>query len=185
MDLHSIFGSVAIGKDTSGNFKQSMYGLAVRPASDGKFVARHKGQLTDVTDLVFDGSETLFYRLPTKDLVPGKDVLVRSDNPFSVLFVDEILAGGLVKGTDPGTRKPVTHSSMATNWSPSKRAKTIETHHRCRAEGYQISYPRPIDRSETPKTAMNPPNHDLPCPTLRKILTLSDHRKPTKPIIDH
>lgn len=42
MDLKSIFGGVLIGRDTSGNVKPSIKGLAVRVA-DGKFVARDYG----------------------------------------------------------------------------------------------------------------------------------------------
>jgi hypothetical protein len=102
MNIQSIISSVAIGKDTSGNFKQSMYGLAVRSGPDGKFVARHEGELVDVTDLTFDGTENLVYRLPKKKLTPKKDIIIRSDNPFSVLFVDEV-GGGTVRGIDPAT----------------------------------------------------------------------------------
>jgi hypothetical protein len=120
MNLQSVFGSVAIGKDTSGNFKQSMYGLAVKATADGRFVARHKNELVDVTDLTIDGTENLIYRLPTKKPTPKKDIIIRSDNPFSVLFVEEVLAGGTVKGIDPATGdvqeyRPVTNL-LSTNF---------------------------------------------------------------------
>jgi len=39
MNLQSIFGSVEIGKDTTGNFKQSIYGIAVKKG-ENKFIAR-------------------------------------------------------------------------------------------------------------------------------------------------
>jgi hypothetical protein len=101
MNAQSIFGSVAIGKDTSGNFKQSIYGLAVRSTPDGKFIARHDDELVDVTDLTFDGTENLIYRLP-KEMPKPKDIIVRSDSPFSVIFATEV-DGGTVKGIDPAT----------------------------------------------------------------------------------
>ena len=103
MNAESIFGSVAIGKDTTGNFKQSIYGLAVRSTPDGKFIAWHDDELVDVTDLTFDGTENLIYRLPKKSPTPKKDIIIRSENPFSVMFVEEVLDGGTVKGIDPAT----------------------------------------------------------------------------------
>ncbi len=103
MNAQSIFGSVSIGKDTSGNFKQSVYGLAVRSGPDGKFIARHNDELVDVTDLTFDGTENLVYRFPKKSPTPKKDIIIRSDNPFSVMFVDEVVGAGTVRGVDPAT----------------------------------------------------------------------------------
>src|SRR5438477_6429913 len=103
MNTESIFGSVAVGKDTSGNFRLSPYGLAVRSAPDGRFVARHKDELVDVTDLTFDGSENFVFRIPKKAPEPKKDIVIRSDSPFSALFVDEVLSDGRVRGTDPAT----------------------------------------------------------------------------------
>ncbi|HMG68790.1 MAG TPA: hypothetical protein VK588_13925, partial [Chitinophagaceae bacterium] len=128
MNLQSIFGSIAIGKDSSGNFKQSAYGIAAK-TENNKFIARQfskkatnkkdKGNhgraaggdetiekavtgFIDVTDLTLDGTETLFYRVPVKikDLVPHQDMIIRSDNPFSVLFVEEV-DGDVISGYDP------------------------------------------------------------------------------------
>jgi hypothetical protein len=103
MNTQSLFGSVAIGKDTSGNFKQSVYGLAVRSGPQGRFIARRDGELVDVTDLTFDGTENLVYRFPKKNPTPKQDIIIRSDIPFSVLFVEEVSDGGTVKGIDPAT----------------------------------------------------------------------------------
>ena len=103
MNTQSLFGSVAIGKDTSGNFKQSVYGLAVRSGLQGRYIARRDGELVDVTDLTFDGTENLIYRFPKKHPTPKKDIIIRSDIPFSVLFVEEVSADGKVKGLDPAT----------------------------------------------------------------------------------
>jgi len=101
MSLGSIFGSVAIGKDTSGNFKLSPYGLAVRSGPDSRFIARRDDELVDVTDITFAGSENLIYRIP-KMTPSEKDIIIRSDNPFSVLFVDKVdNDDGRVEGTDP------------------------------------------------------------------------------------
>jgi hypothetical protein len=131
MNLQSIFGSVAIGKDSSGNFKQSVYGTAAK-VGDNRFIARHimnkkNGKkkddgghgrdsgggdsdeksvtgFIDVSDLTLDGTEGLFYRMPTKikDLVPHQDIIIRSDNPFSVLFVEDV-KGDVISGYDPST----------------------------------------------------------------------------------
>ena len=103
MNADSIFGSLAIGKDTSGNFRQSIYGLAVRSTANGRFIALHDKKLVDVTELTIDGTENLIYRIPKKRPIPKKDIIVRSDNPFAVMFVEEVLAGGTVKGIDPAT----------------------------------------------------------------------------------
>ena len=101
MSLGSIFGSVAIGKDTSGNFKLSPYGLAVRSGPDSRFIARRDDELVDVTDITFAGTENLIYRIP-KMTPSEKDIIIRSDNPFSVLFVDKVdNDDGRVEGTDP------------------------------------------------------------------------------------
>ena len=113
MTAESIIGSVAIGKDTSGNFKQSFYGLAVRPTPDGPFFARQEDKLVDVTNLTLDGTENLIYRIPKKT-VSNKDIIVRSDNPFSVMFVQEFHKDGSVWGIDPATQS-VVHYLPVTN----------------------------------------------------------------------
>src|SRR5215510_10481394 len=100
MSLDSIFGSVAIGKDTSGNFKLSPYGLAVRSGPDSRFIARRRDELVDVTDITFAGTENLIYRIP-KRTPSEEDIIIRSDNPFSVLFVDNADDPARVRGTDP------------------------------------------------------------------------------------
>jgi len=57
--------------------------------------------LVDVTDITFAGTENLIYRIP-KMTPSEKDIIIRSDNPFSVLFVDKVdNDDGRVEGTDP------------------------------------------------------------------------------------
>jgi len=113
MYTQSILGSVTLGKDTTGNFKQSIYGLAVRATTDGKFIARHKNKYMDVTTGTIDGTDNLVYRLPVKMPKPG-DIIIRADDPFSVLFVEKIDDTGNVTGFDPSTEdiveyRPVTN----------------------------------------------------------------------------
>jgi hypothetical protein len=98
--------SPAIGKDTSGNFKFSIKGLAVRGGPDGKFIARDGDQFVDVTDLTFDGAENYIYRLPVEEPKP-RDIIIRSDNPFCALFVTKVEHHGAhvahIEGFDPAT----------------------------------------------------------------------------------
>jgi hypothetical protein len=100
MDLKSIFGGVSIGKETTGNIRPSIKGLAVKVA-DGKFVARDGDGFFDVGDFVFDGGEKYVFRLPVNEdqVVPG-DLLVLSDAPFQALFVKTI-KDGTISGLDP------------------------------------------------------------------------------------
>jgi hypothetical protein len=107
MNLNSILNGVSIGKDTSGNFKLSLEGLAVR-TSDGKFLAVKKDRLLDVSELTLDGADGFVYRLPVqkRDVERG-DLIITSENPFSVVFVDGVENDGSVKGVDPGTHERV------------------------------------------------------------------------------
>jgi len=54
-----------------------------------------------VSELTFEGSENLIYRVPARSVSRGQ-VLIRSDDPFSVLFVLES-EDGVVRGIDPAT----------------------------------------------------------------------------------
>src|SRR5262245_13946129 len=94
--------SPAIGKDTSGNFKFSIKGLAVRGGPDGKFIAREGDQFVDVTDLTFDGGENYIWRVPAEELKAG-DIIIKSDNPFSALIVTKSNHGAHIEGFDPAT----------------------------------------------------------------------------------
>ena len=62
MNLQSLFGNVTLGKDASGNLKQSLRGLAVRASADGKFIARDGDQYVDVTELTIEGGENYVYQ---------------------------------------------------------------------------------------------------------------------------
>lgn len=100
MDLKSIFGGVAIGREASGNVKPSIKGLAVRVA-DGNFVARDGDGLVNVSGFVFDGGDKYVYRLPVNEqqIEPG-DLLITSDAPFRSLFVKSV-KDGIIVGLDP------------------------------------------------------------------------------------
>ena len=99
MDTKAIFGRVRIGKDTSGNFKLSFKGLAVR-TEDGKFFAKDGDHMLDVSDLTLDGAEGYIYRLPVQSVKPG-DLIITSENPFDVLFVQAVGEDGGLSGLDP------------------------------------------------------------------------------------
>lgn len=102
MDLKTMFGGVSIGKETSGNIKPSIRGLAVKVA-DGKYVARDGDGFLDVGGFVFDGGDKYVYRLPVNEqqVEPG-DLLVMSDSPFQTLFVKSVKDGTIV-GLDPAS----------------------------------------------------------------------------------
>ena len=91
MDIKSLLGGVAIGQDTSGNFKLSFNGLAVK-TSDDRFVAYVKEKdpnndhVKDVTDLIIDGTDSLVFRVPVKAVKRG-DLIITSDTPFVAHFV--------------------------------------------------------------------------------------------------
>jgi hypothetical protein len=102
MNLKSIFGGVAIGKDTSGNIKPSIKGLAVRLA-DGKFVVKDGEGFLDVAGFVFDGGDKYVFRLPVKEeQIKPDDLLIISDSPFQSLFVTAVKEGTII-GLDPQT----------------------------------------------------------------------------------
>jgi len=72
-----------------------------------------KTSTMDVTTGTIDGTDNLVYRLPVKMPKPG-DIIIRSDDPFSVLFVEKIDDTGNVTGFDPSTEdiveyRPVTN----------------------------------------------------------------------------
>jgi hypothetical protein len=110
MNLTSILNGISIGKDTTGNFRLCPEGLAVRTVADGKFfVAKNEG-LLDVSDLTIDGAENFVYRVPVRpnDVRKG-DLIVTSENPFSVLFVDTVDSNGVLSGVDPGEQERSEH----------------------------------------------------------------------------
>jgi hypothetical protein len=90
-DLRWMFGA-QIGKDTTSNFALSFNGLAVRTIDNRFVVPGFKGNtatLTDVTCLTIN-VDPCVWRIPVafEKVKPG-DLLVRSDMPFSLLFVQE------------------------------------------------------------------------------------------------
>lgn len=99
MNLDSLFGGIAIGRDNSANFRPSLKGVAVR-IEKNRFVTYDNDQLLDVTPLTFEGHDDTLYRVPIKDPKRG-DLIIISDNPLRVLFVQEVLANGHLRGLDP------------------------------------------------------------------------------------
>lgn len=108
MNLQSIFGGINIGKDITGNFRQSLKGLAVRRPDD-KFVTLDGNSPIEVSDFTFDGTEQYVYRLPIPKVKPG-DLIVTSENPFNALFVRQVQSNGHLIGVDP--------SGIETNYAP-------------------------------------------------------------------
>jgi hypothetical protein len=114
MDLKAILGGISVGKDTSGNIKPSIKGLAVKVA-DGNFLARDGEALIDVGGFVFEGAENLVVRVPVpaEQVGPG-DLLVLADDPFQALFVTEV-STAVIAGLNPQTStrlEYVPHSNM-------------------------------------------------------------------------
>jgi len=106
MDIKSLLGGVSIGQDTSGNFKLSFNGLAVKTPDD-RFVAYVKEKehandhLLDVTDLTIDGTDNLVFRVPVKTVKRG-DLIITSDTPFIAYFVlSDGDANGKISVLDP------------------------------------------------------------------------------------
>jgi hypothetical protein len=99
MNMQSLLGGIAIGKDSSGNFRPSLKGLAVR-IEKNRFVGLDDGQLLDVTPLTFDNADDIVYRMPIKEPKKG-DLIVISDSPLRALFVLEMLDNGHLKGLHP------------------------------------------------------------------------------------
>jgi hypothetical protein len=66
MNVQSVLGGIAIGRDHSGNFRPSLRGVAVC-IDKNRFVALDNGQLLDVTPLTLDGADDTVYRVPIKD----------------------------------------------------------------------------------------------------------------------
>jgi hypothetical protein len=97
MDASSILGGIGIGKDTSGNFRLSPAGLAVR--SGNRWVVNQNNQLLDVTGLTIDSVQNVVVRVPTQQVAAG-DIIVLSDNPFNVLFVQSVDANGHLHGLE-------------------------------------------------------------------------------------
>jgi hypothetical protein len=111
-DLKSIVG-VQIGRDKTNNFVASFNGLAVR-TWDGRYVvptldANHETQLLDVTCLTLP-IDPFAFRVPVSVVHPG-DLIVTSDSPFSVLFVETASEGSPpsnhIRGLVPGRKEVV------------------------------------------------------------------------------
>jgi hypothetical protein len=96
----SILGGVAIGKDTSGNLRLSIRGLAARNPHTQRFILvgtadGDKPEPIDVTELILPGAERFIFRLPVAaDAVKKGDIIVKSDSPFNVIFVNEVVGEG-------------------------------------------------------------------------------------------
>src|ERR1700676_5424519 len=88
-DLSSIFGTVALGRDLSGNFVMTLSGVAVR-RTDGSCVTMDadRDALIDATPLVLLGVDPCVVRVPiSARLLRRGDLVVLSDLPFSALYV--------------------------------------------------------------------------------------------------
>ena len=99
MNLQSAFGGIAIGRDNSANFRPSLRGVAVR-IEKSRFVGLDKNQLLDVTPFTFDNADNVIYRVPVRNPAVG-DLIVTSDAPLRVLFVQVVLDNGGLIGLDP------------------------------------------------------------------------------------
>src|SRR5579859_574122 len=111
LDLQWMFGA-QIGKDTSSNFALSLEGLAVRTI-DNRFVVPvlegASANLIDVTGLTI-GIDPYVFRIPIafENVRPGH-LLVRSDSPFSTVFVEKApdVNKRRIHGIDPTTDEVV------------------------------------------------------------------------------
>jgi hypothetical protein len=103
-DLRWMFGA-QIGKDTTSNFTLSFNGLAVRTV-DNKFVVPvlegETASLIDVTCLTI-GIDPYVWRIPVAfESIRRGHLLVRSDSPFSLLFVERVdIKERRIHGIDP------------------------------------------------------------------------------------
>lgn len=127
----SIFGGVAIGKDTSGNLKLSVRGLAAQNPNTHRFIlvgttGGEKGPI-DVTELILPSADKYIYRLPvTADNVMQGDIIVKSDSPFNVIFVDKVDDGGrAVHGVELITSDRVVYLPPATFFGPRLFVKAV------------------------------------------------------------
>jgi hypothetical protein len=99
----AIYCDVPIGKDVSGNFSLSYKGIAVRSGCEHRFsafrVENGEVRIYDVTGLTLPGCDGFVYRVPVQsDHVRRGDLLLISECPFQVIFVEEIEKSGRVKG---------------------------------------------------------------------------------------
>lgn len=111
MDLSSVLNGISIGKDTTGNFRPTLMGLAVR-TDDGKFVVREgDGFLEFPAEWVPSGGDGYVFRLPVKlHDVKRHDVIVRSETPMRTMFVEKVDAGSKqIEGLDPASRERITY----------------------------------------------------------------------------
>jgi hypothetical protein len=103
-DLRWMFGA-QIGKDTTSNFTLSLNGLAVRTV-DNKFVVpvleNDTASLIDVTCMTI-GIDPYVWRIPVAfESIERGHLLVRSDSPFSLLYVEEVnIKERRIHGIDP------------------------------------------------------------------------------------
>jgi hypothetical protein len=111
MNLQSLLGGIAIGRDNSGNFRPSLKGVAVR-IERNRFVGLDNGELLDVTPFTFDNADDIVYRIPIKDPCEG-DLIVISDSPLRAVFVQEVLENGHLKGLDPINSAVIDYAPIA------------------------------------------------------------------------
>jgi hypothetical protein len=108
-DVPWMFGA-QIGKDTTSNFAFSFNGLAIRNIDNRFVVLELDGagvKVTDVTCFTI-GLDPLVYRIPVLNTdVKRGDYLIRSDAPFSLVFVTELVNEHRIKGIDPRTNEVV------------------------------------------------------------------------------
>jgi hypothetical protein len=102
LDLSSIFGE--FGKDTSGNFKLSTMGLAIKDAS-GKFVCYNGKSMVDVMGMVFNVKDVIF-KMPVASVGP-KDLIITSGS--TPLYVEEVNDDGSLNCFNPQTSQRVTY----------------------------------------------------------------------------
>jgi hypothetical protein len=104
-DVPWIFGA-QIGKDTTANFALSFNGLALKTL-DNRWVVpsfeEGRANLIDVTCLIITGIDPYVFRIPvTLEGVEPGDLLVRSDSPFALAFVEEVdVEARRIRGIDP------------------------------------------------------------------------------------
>src|SRR5215831_10016280 len=111
MNLHAAFGGIAIGRDNSGNFRPSLRGVAVR-VEKSRFVGLDNNQLLDVTPFTFDNADNVVYRVPVRKPAVG-DLIVTSDAPLRVLFVQVVLDNGHIGGLDPTSGADIEYAPTA------------------------------------------------------------------------
>ena len=117
MNAQSLFGGIAIGRDTSGQTAVTTANqIAIRrPLDSDGYVSVVNGRLVDVTATIVSGAGDLVYRVPVKKAVKG-DLIVIADRPLRVLAVNAVLPSGHLRGIDVET-------STVTEYAPPQSAQ--------------------------------------------------------------